>query len=197
MEASNPTGKVCGQCGAPLPADAPKGVCPHCELQGALGMLGDGSETTKIGTPCAEDATHSPPRHFGNYELLEEIARGGMGVVYKARQRGLDRIVAVKMILVEQFAGKQSVQRFRGEAAAAGVLQHPNIVAIHEIGMHEGQHFFSMDYVEGQNLAQLVGHRPLPAPKAARYVQAHRRGDSLRPRARHPPPGPQALERAH
>ena len=134
-------------------------------------MLGDGSETAKIGAPCAEDATHSPPRHFGNYELLEEIARGGMGVVYKARQRGLDRIVAVKMILVERFAGKQSVQRFRGEAAAAGVLQHPNIVAIHEIGMHEGQHFFSMDYVEGQNLAQLVGHRPLPASKAARYVQ--------------------------
>ncbi|MCX6929493.1 MAG: protein kinase, partial [Verrucomicrobia bacterium] len=168
---TNPTGKVCGHCGAPLPADAPKGVCPHCELQGALGMLGDGSETAKIGTPYAEDATHSPPHHFGNYELLEEIARGGMGVVYKARQRGLDRIVAVKMILVEQFAGKQSVQRFRGEAAAAGVLQHPNIVAIHEIGMHEGQHFFSMDYVEGQNLAQLVGHRPLPASKAARYVQ--------------------------
>jgi len=134
-------------------------------------MLGDGSETTKIGTPCAEDATHSPPHHFGNYELLEEIARGGMGVVYKARQRGLDRIVAVKMILVERFAGKQSVQRFRGEAAAAGLLQHPNIVAIHEIGMHEGQHFFSMDYVEGQNLAQLVGHRPFPASKAARYVQ--------------------------
>ena len=171
MEPSNPTVRLCGQCGAPLPADAPKGVCPQCELQGALGMLDDGSETAKIGTPCAEDATHSPPRRFGNYELLEEIARGGMGVVYKARQRGLNRIVAVKMILVERFAGKQSVQRFGGEAAAAGVLHHPNIVAIHEIGLHEGQHFFSMDYVEGQNLAQLVAQRPLPAPQAARYVQ--------------------------
>jgi len=135
-------------------------------------MLGDGSETTPSAEPSTPgDPGRLPPHHFGNYELLEEIARGGMGVVYKARQRGLNRIVAVKMILVERFAGKQSVQRFRGEAAAAGVLHHPNIVAIHEIGLHEGQHFFSMDYVEGQNLAQLVAQRPLPAPKAARYVQ--------------------------
>src|SRR5881296_3332984 len=94
-----------------------------------------------------------------------------MGVVYKARQKSLDRIVAVKRILAGQFAGKQMTQRFRGEAAAAGTLQHPNIVAIHEVGVHEGQHFFSMDYVEGQNLAQLVGNRPLPAAKAARYVK--------------------------
>ncbi|MHC1766228.1 MAG: WD40 repeat domain-containing serine/threonine protein kinase [Verrucomicrobiia bacterium] len=171
MEASNPTVRLCSQCGAPLPADAPKGVCPQCELQGALGMLGEDSEATRTAEPSVVDTPPWPRRHFGNYELLEEIARGGMGVVYKARQRGLDRTVAVKMILVERFAGKQSVQRFRGEAAAAGVLQHPNIVAIHEIGMHEGQHFFSMDYVEGQHLAQLVGHRPLPAPQAARYVQ--------------------------
>jgi eukaryotic-like serine/threonine-protein kinase len=170
METSNPTGKFCGHCGALLPADAPKGVCPHCELQGALGLLGDGSETAQSAEPSTRDSDCLPPHLFGNYELLEEIARGGMGVVYKARQRGLDRMVAVKMILVERFAGKQSVQRFRGEAAAAGVLQHPNIVAIHEIGLHEGQHFFSMDYVEGQNLAQLVGHRPLPALKAARYL---------------------------
>ena len=134
-------------------------------------MLGDGSETTQSAEPSTNGSGHFPGRQFGNYELLEEIARGGMGVVYKARQRGLDRLVAVKMILAERLAGKESVQRFRGEAAAAGVLQHPNIVAIHEIGMHAGQHFFSMDYVEGQNLAQLVGHRPLPAPQAARYVQ--------------------------
>jgi len=170
MEGSSPTVRLCAQCGAPLPADAPKGVCPRCELQAALGLLGEAEPTQSAGAPEG-DAVGVAGRQFGNYELVGEIARGGMGVVYKARQRGLDRIVAVKMILVERFAGKQSVQRFRGEAAAAGVLQHPNIVAIHEIGMHEGQHFFSMDYVEGQNLAQLVGHRPLPAPKAARYVQ--------------------------
>lgn len=134
-------------------------------------MLSEKLAATQSAGPSVADSAPLAGRQFGNYELLEEIARGGMGVVYKARQRGLNRLVAVKMILVEGFAGKQSVQRFRGEAAAAGVLQHPNIVAIHEIGMHEGQHFFSMDYVEGQNLAQLVGHRPLPALKAARYVQ--------------------------
>ncbi len=107
---------------------------------------------------------------FGDYELLEEIARGGMGVVYKARQISLNRTVAVKMILAAQFAGKQVTQRFRGEAAAAAVLQHPNIVAIHEIGMHDGQLFFSMDFVAGQNLARFVGIRPLVPKQAARYM---------------------------
>jgi WD40 repeat protein/predicted Ser/Thr protein kinase len=114
----------------------------------------------------------SPGRQsFADYELLEEIARGGMGVVYKARQRSLGRFVAVKMILSGQFAGKEFVQRFRGEAAAAAILQHPNIVSVHEVGVHEGKHFFSMDYVEGHNLAQLVGNRPLLPQQAARYVK--------------------------
>jgi eukaryotic-like serine/threonine-protein kinase len=113
METSNPT-RLCAQCGAPLPADAPKGLCPPCELQGALGVLGEGSKTTTNDTPGGEDAPHSPMRHFGNYELLEEIARGGMGVVYKARQRGLDRIVAVKMILVERFTTHTSKASFTG-----------------------------------------------------------------------------------
>jgi eukaryotic-like serine/threonine-protein kinase len=108
---------------------------------------------------------------FGDYDLIEEIARGGMGVVFKARQRSLNRIVAVKVILGGRFAGKQLIQRFRGEVMAAALLQHPNIVAVLEVGMHQGQHFFSMNYVEGQNLAELLGNRPLPSQKAARYMQ--------------------------
>src|SRR5216117_2720212 len=107
-----------------------------------------------------------------------------MGVVYKARQRSLGCIVAVKMILAGPLAGKEFVQRFRTEASAVATLQHPNIVAIHDVGVQEGRHYFSMDYVEGQNLAQLVGQQPLPPARAARHVAliaeaihyAHERG---------------------
>src|SRR5262245_2839576 len=107
-----------------------------------------------------------------------------MGVVYKARQVSLNRTVAVKMILSGQLAGAAEVQRFRGEAEAAANLTHPNIVAIHEIGQQEGQHFFSMDYVEGQNLAEFVGQKPLAPKQAAKYLKtiaeaieyAHERG---------------------
>jgi len=164
----------CDKCGTPLPPGVPSAECPNCLLGLGLAsarMLSVAEESpTQVSTEAAPSA-HAAVRPFGDYEVLEEIARGGMGVVYKARQKSLNRIVAVKMILAGQFAGKQMTQRFRGEAAAAGTLQHPNIVAIHDIGMHEGQHFFSMDYVEGQNLAQLVGNRPLSAAKAARYVK--------------------------
>jgi tRNA A-37 threonylcarbamoyl transferase component Bud32 len=109
---------------------------------------------------------------FGDYELLEELAHGGMGVVYKARQVKLDRLVVVKMLLLGQRASDEVVERFKREAQAAARLRHPNIVAIHEVGEVDGQPFFSMDYVPGKDLAKIVRERPLPAREAATYMRA-------------------------
>ena len=120
----------------------------------------------------AETADTSPPRvrYFGDYEIIREIARGGMGVVFQARQMSLNRPVALKMILAGQLANDVDVKRFYTEAEAAANLDHPGIVPIYEVGQHEDQHYFSMGFVEGQSLSHRLADGPLPPREAAELI---------------------------
>jgi WD40 repeat protein/tRNA A-37 threonylcarbamoyl transferase component Bud32 len=109
---------------------------------------------------------------FGGYQLLEVVARGGMGVVLKARHRQLDRVVALKMILAGHLASDEDVKRFRSEAQAAAGLDHAGIVPVYEVGEHQGLHYFTMAFIDGKSLAQRLQDGPLEPREAARILQA-------------------------
>jgi predicted Ser/Thr protein kinase len=133
-----------------------------------------GSETStwvhaSSSVPCVAP---SIARIFGEYEILAEIGRGGMGVVYKARQTALDRLVALKMILPGELADADDIRRFHTEAEATARLQHPGIVRVHEVGETDGKLYYSMDYIDGPSLAKLLAKGPVPGRVAARYVAA-------------------------
>ncbi len=163
----------CMECGQSLRGEALEGFCPRC-----LSRLAFDAD------PEAGGSVSAVVRSVGDYEFIEEIGRGGMGVVWKARQRSLNRIVALKFILAGSFASREFIERFRAEATAAARLKHPNIVAVHEVGEHEGHHYFSMDFIEGRSLAQLVRAEPPSLRQSARYLRliaeaihhAHERG---------------------
>jgi WD40 repeat protein len=153
----------CSECGADISAARQGGLCTRCLLQ--------------LGLKAEAAPRHEPtlklqiPAHFGDYELLEEVARGGMGIVYRARQVSLDRTVAVKLLLTGALSSPENVKRFRVEASAAASLQHPNIVTMHEVGVHQDQHYLVMDFVAGPSLAKRVAQGPLPPQRAAAYVK--------------------------
>src|SRR5256884_4060296 len=170
--------KVCRKCGAEIFADAPEGVCSVCLFQTGLDLLDD------EGDEAFEPTAARMLKDFGDYELLEEIGRGGQGVVYRARQKSLNRIVALKVIGLAHWATEAHVKRFRLEAEAAASLEHPCIVPIYEVGERDGACYFSMGLVEGGQLDAVAKREPMPIRHAAELIAklartvhyAHERG---------------------
>ncbi|HEV3260827.1 MAG TPA: protein kinase, partial [Gemmataceae bacterium] len=191
---------VCPECGAEalpvaeLGADQVADRATHLYPQGrstqmpppeALASTAAWENPSRTGAPrLAARVTEPAPRHIAGYEIVGVLGRGGMGVVYQARQVKLNRLVALKMILAGQHAGPEQLARFRAEGEAVARLQHANIVQIHEVGEHDGQPFFSLEFVEGGSLAHKLAGVPEPPAQAARLVEtlaraieaAHQRG---------------------
>jgi predicted Ser/Thr protein kinase len=157
----------CPQCGAPLPSGVLAGLCPACLFkQGAAADTAVPPESAAFQPPSVEEIA----RLFPNLEIIAFIGKGGMGAVYKARQPGLDRIVALKIIPPQTAAGPGFIERFNREARALAKLSHPNIVAVHEFGQVNGLPYFIMEFVDGLNLRELERAGKLSAREALQIV---------------------------
>jgi TolB-like protein/predicted Ser/Thr protein kinase/cytochrome c-type biogenesis protein CcmH/NrfG len=156
--------RVCAECGATVFADAPQGLCSVCLFKTGLTSLD--SENDEAFEPTVARML----KDFGDYELLEEIGRGGQGVVYRARQKSLNRIVALKVIGLAHWATQAHVKRFRVEAEAAAHLDDLRIVPIYEIGERDGACYYSMKFIEGGQLDKIIGTEPMPGRKAAELM---------------------------
>ena len=178
------TANTCLKCGAALLSPSPDRLCDRCREATDPNQAGSTDETIDTSTGDRVDRPAVQTKQFGDYELIEEIARGGMGVIYRARHRQLGREVAMKVILRGQLASENDVRRFYLEAEAAANLDHPGIVPIYEVGEHDGNHFYTMKLIEGGSLAQRISdlradirHAVVLLAEICRAVQhAHMRG---------------------
>ena len=168
MGMNDPTLPVCPECGAQLDERAPAGLCPRCLM--ALNL--------KTETLLTDPSPPAPPPvpldeirpHFPQLEILECLGRGGMGVVYKARQKTLNRLVALKLLAPERALDQQFAERFSREARALAALSHPNIVTIHDFGQAGGFYYLLMEFIDGVNLRDLLRARRLTPEEALAIV---------------------------
>jgi TolB-like protein/Tfp pilus assembly protein PilF/predicted Ser/Thr protein kinase len=184
---------VCPKCGAEIFSDAAEGLCTACLLETGLGLftevVADVRNTARVDRNIAPErngaaSKTSTPGDLGDYQLLEEIGRGGQGVVYRARQKSLNRTVALKVVSTGHWTTQERLKRFRLEAETAASLDNPNIVPIYEVGEGDGSCYFSMKLVEGGPLDQLFKREPMPIRRAAELIAklahavhyAHERG---------------------